>query len=126
MIIDNGGDLMYHWVHQTDADGNDIFSLQYMSNVSRTPMGVFYADRELWHQYQLKFWLSDAGILLTVFSCGDGRNSSGATMPYQPTAEPWTQDQQSAEYQTAVRCMSKYLFHYFYITICSHFEPNLA
>ena len=67
-----GGDLMYHWVHQTDEDGNDIFSLQYMSDVSRTPMGVFYADGELWHQYQLKFWLSDAGILLTVFSCGDG------------------------------------------------------
>ena len=44
-----------------------------------------------------------------VFSCGDGRNSSGATRRYQPTAEPWTQDQQSAEYQTAVRCMSKYL-----------------
>ena len=114
-IIDNGGDLMYHWVHQRDEDGNDIFSLQYMSEVSTTPTGVFYADGDLWYQYQLEFWLSDAGILLTVFSCGDGRNSSGVTRHYQPTAEPWTQDQQSAEYQTAVRCMSKYLFHYWLV-----------
>ena len=104
-IIAKGGDFMLHWVHQTDEDGNDIFSVQYTSDDFPTPTGVFYANGQLWYQFRLEFWVSDAGSLLTFFSCGDGRNAAGITKKYKPTAEPWTKNRKSADYRTAVRCM---------------------
>ena len=110
-IIQNGGDFMLHWMHQTDEEGRDIFSVQYTSDAFSTPTWVFYADGQLWYQFRLQFWISHVGSLLTFFSCGEGKNAAGITKQYNPTPESWTKDRNSADYRTAVRCMWKYFFN---------------
>lgn len=104
-IIQNGGDFMLYWVHQTDEHGRDIYSVQYTSDAFSTPTGVFYANGQLWYQYKLKVWITYTGSLLTFFSCGEGTNAGGITMQYNPTPQSWTTDPNSVDYKKAIECM---------------------
>ena len=115
-IIDKGGDLMYHWVHQRDEDGNDIFS---PSNICLTFPQHQWECSTLMGTYGINTNSSSGSVMLVSFLHSFPVETAETALELpgitnQP-AEPWTQDKQSAEYQTAVRCMSKYLFHYWLV-----------